>query len=89
MKMFTKKTEFFITVIEQLPTNKSVEYVQAKDEDDSVAITNSTNEDNAKSSSIRLKTKGDSKLAQQKMQNEIESGGISKGIDYILPSPQK
>lgn len=80
--MFTKKPEFFITVIEQLPTNKSVEYVQAKDEDDSVAITNSTKEDNAKSSSIRLETKGDSKLAQQEMQNKIKSGGFGKGNDY-------
>ncbi|XP_065925124.1 enolase-phosphatase E1 [Magallana gigas] len=74
-----------LDVIEQLPTNKSVEYVQAKDEDDSVAITNSTKEDNAKSSSIRLKTKGDSKLAQQKMQNEIESGGTSKAERKQLP----
>uniref|UniRef100_K1QYP6 Uncharacterized protein n=1 Tax=Magallana gigas TaxID=29159 RepID=K1QYP6_MAGGI len=74
-----------LDVIEQLPTNKSVEYVQAKDEDDSVAITNSTKEDNAKSSSIRLETKGDSKLAQQEMQNKIESGGFGKAERKQLP----
>lgn len=80
-KIITKKKNF-ITAIEQLPTNSGVECVPAKDKDDSVAVTNSTKDDNVKSSSICFERKEDSKLAQQEMQSKLECGGVSEGKDY-------
>lgn len=81
-KKSSLKKENFITAIEQLPTNSGVECVPAKDKDDSVAVTNSTKDDNVKSSSICFERKEDSKLAQQEMQSKLECGGVSESKDY-------